>query len=132
MTTVPSDVLRFVEHETDTDTAIVEVVAKGKGVRLGEIRWTPAWKGYAFYPAADAGFAYRALGDITSQVIAMMDDWAKAAGRKPTHGKSSPYRPRQKRCGHINRDMASDRACGRWMGHTGSHRQMGSDDAGEG
>lgn len=126
---IPSVALRFVEHETDRDTAMLEVVAKAKGIHLGEIRWSPDWKGYTFYPATDAAFAYRALAEITSQLIAMMDDWAKANGRKPTHGQSSPYRPRAKRCNAVRtpQDGAAGEICGRWLGHEGPHRQMGSE-----
>lgn len=137
MRTIPSDTLRFQEEESEHDTAVVTVLAKTKGVILGQIRWDPRWKSYVFYPGTETAFAYRALGDITSQLIAMMDEWARAAGRKPTHGKSSPYRPRQKRCNapgapHMTRIGSVPTYCGRWAGHAGPHRQMGSDETWEG
>ncbi len=130
MVTIPSSLLAFVEEEPENDTAVVTVTAKSKGIILGQIRWLRDYRSYVFYPGTETKFGHRALADITTQLVAMMDDWARAAGRKPTHGQSSPYKPRQKRCGAARDGEAG--SCGRWLGHAGPHRQMGSDETWEG
>lgn len=124
MKTIASDLLRFQEEESENDTAVVTVLAKSKGVILGQIRWFKDYRCYVFYPGMETKFNHRALGDITTQLVSMMDEWAKAAGRKPTHGTSSPYRPRARRCNAPG--PREYERCGRWLGHDGPHRQMGS------
>lgn len=130
MKVIPSDLLRFQEEQSTNDTYVVTVLAKAKGLPLGEIRWHVPFRSYSFAPRPDTMFSQRVLADITTQLIAMMDDWARAAGRKPTHGKSSPYRPRQKRCGAVA--FGTQMVCGRWLGHAGPHCLMGSDVTWEG
>lgn len=135
MRTIPSDLLRFQEEESENDTAVVTVLAKTKGVILGQIRWFKDYRCYVFFPGTETKFNHRAMGDIAMQLVSMMDEWARAAGRKPTHGKTSIYKPRQKRCCVIDSCEAAGvvytRICGRWLGHSGSHRQMGSDETWE-
>lgn len=126
MKIIPSDVLRFVEEEAENNTSIVTVLAKSKGLILGQIRWHVPFRSYVFFPGTETMFNHRALGDITTQLVAMMDEWARAAGRKPTHGETSKYRPRARRCMAHN---GSDAVCGRWLGHDGQHRAMGSQEA---
>ncbi len=126
MRILPSAIIHCEEQESDGDTAVINVLTKSK-LLLGTIRWHVPFRSYVFVPAEGRLFAYRVLADITSQIIAMMDEWARAAGRKPTHGKSSPYRQRQKRCGMLARvEPSGDVRCGRWLGHDGPHRPMGS------
>lgn len=133
MKTIPSDLLRFQDDPSPVETALVSVWLKVKNVPIGHIGWAPAWKQYAFFPAEGSGLTYRVAGDIATQLVSMMDEWARAAGRKPTHGKSSPYRPRQKRCGALARtEPSGDVRCGRWLGHDGPHQPMGSKETWEG
>lgn len=133
MRTIPSDLLRFQDDPSPVETALVSVWLKAKNVPIGHIGWAPAWKQYAFFPAEGSGLTYRVAGDIATQLVSMMDEWAKAAGRKPTHGKSTPYRPRQKRCGALARvEPSGEVRCGRWLGHDGQHQPMGSKETWEG
>lgn len=144
MRTIPSDLLRFQDDPSPVETALVSVWLKAKNVPIGHIGWAPAWKQYAFFPAEGSGLTYRVAGDIATQLVSMMDEWAKAAGRKPTHGKNSAYRPRQKRCGAkalrqwsstggaIKAGGTQEVICGRWLGHDGPHQPMGSKETWEG
>jgi len=134
MRTIPSDLLQFKEEERENNTAVITVLAKSKGVVLGQIRWFKDYRSYVFYPGSETKFNHRALGDITTQLVSMMDEWAKSAGRKPTHGNLSPYKPRQKRCMALGAALEGDTrpTCGRWLGHTGPHRQMGSTETWDG
>lgn len=129
MRTIPSDLLRFQEEESENETAVITVLAKAKGLILGQIRWKREYRSYMFYPGTETMFNHRALADITTQLVSMMDEWARAVGRKPTHGKTSIYKPRQKRCNAFRKtpDGGVSQVCGRWLGHEGPHRQMGSE-----
>lgn len=135
MKLIPSDLLRFQEEESENDTAVITVLAKAKGLILGQIRWMRDYRCFMFYPGTETKFNHRALADITTQLVSMMDEWALAAGRKPTHGKTSIYKPRQKRCGVIDRcegaGVVCQRICGKWLGHDGPHRAMGSSETWE-
>lgn len=124
MRIMPSSLVIFQQEDSNSETAVVSVLTKSK-LALGTIRWHVPFRSYVFVPAEGRLYAYRVLADITGQIIAMMDDWAKASGRKPTHGKSSPYRPRARRC---MAQSLSGTTCGRWLGHSEQHRGLGSNE----
>ncbi len=121
MRNVSSEFLRFDHETTDLDTSVVSVIAKRTSALLGQIRWYAPWRQYVLYPNVETLFNARCLADIQAQLVAMMDEWSKARGEKPSHGVGR-FR-KQRRCGFKRPEGG---VCGRWAGHAGSHRQMGS------
>ena len=64
MVSIPSDLLRFHEEDGEGDTAVITVLARAKGIILGQIRWHRPFRSYVFFPGTETVFAYRALADI--------------------------------------------------------------------
>ena len=127
MRNVSSEFLHFQHEVSDLDTSIVSVLAKRTGAQLGQIRWYAPWRQYVLYPSPQTLFNGRCLADITSQLVAMMDDWSEQKGRKKLHGVGKFRVRAQKRCGCLARvEPSGEVRCGRWLGHSGPHRPMGS------
>lgn len=128
MTTFNSSMLAFQEEASENETAVCTVLAKSAGTILGQIRYEVKFRAFAFYPAAGASFTHRVLADIDSQLVLMADDWARAKGKRPKAGKVAT-----ERCGAVKPGTVMDASqspwlprCGRWRGHTGQHKAMGS------
>lgn len=59
-----------------------QVHAKRDNAALGEIKWYPGWRKYAFMPAPDTIFEQRCLRDI-AEFIETKTDQQKTTGRAP-------------------------------------------------
>ena len=63
-----------VTPEKPRKTDIFKVVAKADNFVLGEIKWYPSWRCYAFYPTGNTVFELTCLQDITNFVKSLMSE----------------------------------------------------------
>lgn len=62
----------FTPEETKGSTKKYIVTNKEYGTVLGVIKWYPAWRKYAFFPASNCVFEADCLKDITVKLNQMM------------------------------------------------------------
>ena len=70
-------VFEKVVPEKPRKTEIFKVVAKADNFVLGEIKWYPSWRCYAFYPTGNTVFELTCLQDITNFVKSLMKERKK-------------------------------------------------------
>ncbi len=120
--------LAFHEEPSENATAVCTVLAKSAGAILGQIRYEVKFRSFAFFPASGASFTHRVLADVQAQLVVMADDWARANGKRPKAGRVAVERCGAVKPGTIMGDSQSPALprCGRYRGHSGAHREMGS------
>lgn len=72
--------IRFVHHEVSPSgkTQIYNVVSSDGGHHLGQIKFFPRWRCYAFFPEESSVFEHRCLRDIAEFCV---NETAKWRGR---------------------------------------------------
>lgn len=65
--------IKFVLAEHKPKTSVYNVLTK-ENVYLGQIKWYPSWRCYAFYPANDTIFEKTCLQDINNFIEKLMSE----------------------------------------------------------
>lgn len=72
---IESDYMITTPKKFTGKTWIYEVISKRGTMGLGEVKWFPRWRQYAFFPFSETTFSLGCLSDISKFIQLLIDEY---------------------------------------------------------